>query len=417
MEKKTFKSILLIVTYTLLLAYVLFNFENMASLFGMLISVVLPFIIGGALAFVLNVPMKAIERILFKKAKSKVANKLKRPVSLLLTIIIVFGVIGVILFVVIPELGKTFVSLAESCAKFPGKILDFLDKYNIDVPMIKEYIQKENIDWESIINSIVGFARNGIGNVFSSTFGIISGVISGVTCGVISFVFSIYVLCQKEKLGSQAKRIVYAFMPESKADYVMKVSRLANVTFSNFITGQCAEAIILGMMFYITLTLLKFHYALLIGMLIALTALVPIFGAFVGCIVGTFLLLMVDPMQALWFLLIFQILQQIEGNLIYPYVVGGSVGLPSIWVLVAVTIGGNLFGVTGMLCFIPLCSVCYALFREKVISIEKKKAQLKKQLCTNECDISTVCEEVAVDEADVIKKVEKQNKGKKKKKK
>ena len=180
---------------------------------------------------------------------------------------------------------------------------------------------------------------------------------------------------QKERLGRQVRKVLQAFMPAKRVARVIYICSLSYRTFSNFITGQCIEAVILGTMFFIVMSIFQFPYALLVGVLIAFTALIPIFGAFIGCIVGALLILMVNPMQALMFVIMFLILQQIEGNLIYPHVVGNSVGLPSIWVLVAVTLGGNLMGVAGMLIFIPLMSVAYALFREWVYRRLAKKAR------------------------------------------
>lgn len=422
MELKKVKNALFVVTYTLLLAFVLFRFEKIEYGVSFMISVFLPFILGGALAFILNVPMSFIERVLFDRFDNKFINKIKRTLSIILTLTLVTGVIGLVMFVVVPELGNTILKLAESISGFPKKCLKFIDKYDIDVPMIKNYIEELNINWSDIASKAASFAKNGIGNIFNSTFGIISSVISKITCGVIAFVFSIYVLSQKEKLASQFKRLVYAFLSTKKADTICRVFALAKVTFSNFITGQCFEAIILGLMFFITLTILDFHYALLIGVLIAVTALVPIFGAFVGCGVGMFLLLVEDPMQAVWFFVIFQILQQIEGNLIYPYVVGGSVGLPSIWVLVSVTVGGNLFGLVGMICFIPLSSVAYALLREKVHSIEEQHnislmpitEEQQEQLEEAMEDIKENIEEALQEEKELAKEKVKKKKKKKK---
>ena len=197
---------------------------------------------------------------------------------------------------------------------------------------------------------------------------------SGLTTFFISFVFAVYILLQKEKLSVQAKKVLFAFARKGRAEATLEVLALTYNTFSSFLTGQCVEAVILGSMFVVTMTILKLPYALLVGILIAFTALIPIFGAFIGCVVGAFLIFMVDPVKALIFIVMFLVLQQIEGNLIYPHVVGSSVGLPSIWVLAAVTIGGNLLGIVGMLIFIPLVSVVYALFREIVyLKLKQRK--------------------------------------------
>lgn len=202
--------------------------------------------------------------------------------------------------------------------------------------------------------------------ILDSTFSVAKNIVSSVATFFIAFVFACYILLQKEKLSVQVRKILYAYLPEKKVGTVLAVCSLAYKTFSNFLTGQCVEALILGLMFFVTMSVIRLPYALLVGILIAFTALIPIFGAFIGCVVGAFLILMVAPVKALIFVVMFLVLQQIEGNLIYPKVVGNSVGLPSIWVLAAVSIGGSLMGVVGMLIFIPLVSVVYTLFRGDV---------------------------------------------------
>ena len=223
------------------------------------------------------------------------------------------------------------------------------------------------------MDSAVAFFQNGAGNVLNSTFSAIGSIVSGVATFVIAFVFACYVLLQKEKLGVQVQKVMRAFLQEKRVDWCLEVFGLASKAFSSFFTGQCVEALILGTMFFIVMNILNMPYALLVSVLIAFTALIPIFGAFIGCFVGAFLILMVAPLKALIFVIVFLVLQQIEGNLIYPKVVGSSVGLPSIWVLAAVTIGGNLMGVVGMLIFIPITSVVYTLFRASVYKRLRKK--------------------------------------------
>ena len=219
----------------------------------------------------------------------------------------------------------------------------------------------------------MSFFQNGAGSVLNSTMSAIGSIVSGMATFVIAFVFSCYVLLQKEKLSVQVKKVIYAFFSEKRAEWMLEVGSLASKAFSSFFTGQCVEALILGCMFFIVMSILNMPYTLLISVLIAFTALIPIFGAFIGCFIGAFLILMVDPMQMIIFVVTFLILQQIEGNLIYPKVVGSSVGLPSIWVLAAVTIGGSLMGVVGMLIFIPITSVVYTLFRASVYKHLRKK--------------------------------------------
>lgn len=230
-------------------------------------------------------------------------------------------------------------------------------------------------DWNKIMDTGINFFKNGAGSVVNSTITAAKSIVSGLTTFFIAFVFAIYILLQKEKLGVQAKKVLFAFVRRGRAEATVEVLSLTYNTFSSFLTGQCVEAVILGSMFAVSMTILKLPYALLVGVLIAFTALIPIFGAFVGCGVGAFLIFMVDPMKALIFVVLFLVLQQVEGNLIYPHVVGNSVGLPSIWVLAAVSIGGSLMGVVGMLIFIPIVSVVYALFRE-IVYLKLKKNQI-----------------------------------------
>ena len=220
---------------------------------------------------------------------------------------------------------------------------------------------------------MVDFVRSGATSILSSAFSTVMSVFSGVADTFVAFVFACYLLLQKEKLALQCRKAIYALLHRKWADRIVEVASLSRRIFSSFITGQCTEAVILGTMFFIAMSILNMPYALLVGCTIAVTALIPIVGAFIGCGLGAFLLLMVSPMQALIFVAMFLVLQQVEGNLIYPHVVGSSVGLPSIWVLAAVSIGGSLMGVAGMLIFIPLTSVVYTLFRQFVYQRLREK--------------------------------------------
>lgn len=233
-------------------------------------------------------------------------------------------------------------------------------------PDVVSMIHTLEFDWEKTVKDVVGFLSNGAGTMLASTLDAAASIASGVMNFFVGFVFAVYILLQKETLSIQIKKLLKAFLSEKHYEKIIGVAALTEKTFSSFLAGQCLEAVILGLMFFVVLSILRMPYALLIGVLITFTALIPMFGAFIGCAVGAFLILMVNPVQALVFVAVFLVLQQIEGNFIYPHVVGGSVGLPSMWVLAAVTVGGNAMGVVGMLVFIPLCSVIYALIRETV---------------------------------------------------
>ena len=222
----------------------------------------------------------------------------------------------------------------------------------------------------------MNFLKNGAGSVLGGTMEAAKSIISGVSTFFIAFVFACYVLFQKERLSVQVRKLMYAFVPEDWTDILIALGSVTHKTFSSFLTGQCVEAVILGCMFFIVLSIFNFPYAMLISVLIAFTALIPVFGAFIGCGVGTVLILLVNPMKGLLFVVVFLVLQQIEGNFIYPHVVGNSVGLPSMWVLAAVSVGGSLMGVVGMLIFIPIVSVVYTLLRG-IVNRRLKEKKIK----------------------------------------
>ncbi len=362
LNKDNIKKIRSLIVFAVVVVVLGINYQKVLILMGDCISMISPFLLGGAIAFVLNVPMRAIETC----TPLKRMKKFRRPACLVLSVSAVAGVLLLVIFVVGPELVNTLIGLQKSIPAFFERIQAQAEDIFAKNPGIVMYIEQIQVDWEKVGKDIVGFLSSGAGSMVASTVSAAMSIISGVTNFCIGFVFAVYVLLQKETLSRQAKKLLCAYLPERLCQRVIKVAVLTEKTFSNFLAGQCVEAVILGTMFFVTLTVMKLPYALLIGVLIAFTALIPIFGAFVGCAVGAFLIFMVSPVQALVFMVVFQILQQIEGNLIYPHVVGGSVGLPSIWVLVAVTVGGSAMGVLGMLVFIPLCSVLYALLREAV---------------------------------------------------
>lgn len=365
-----------LIVFAALVVLCFWRYDIILDVIQFIIHVIFPFLLGGAIAFVLNVPMNFIQRHLFKPERiegKKYLQKLARPVSMLLVLFGVIGVIALVMLVLVPQLGETFINLGRNIQRFIPKLQVWAAGVFHDNPDMIVWINDLKFDWNKIMDTGINFFTQGAGNVLNSTITAARSIVSGLTTFFIAFVFSIYILLQKEKLTRQCKRVMYAFMKKSRAEATLEVLALTNKTFSSFLTGQCVEALILGSMFVVAMTILNLPYALLVGIVIAVTALIPIFGAFIGCVIGAFLIFMVNPLQALGFIVLFLVLQQIEGNLIYPHVVGGSVGLPSVWVLVAVTVGGSLMGVAGMLIFIPLVSVLYALFREWMYKSLKKK--------------------------------------------
>ena len=372
LNKKNMKNIMLLIVFAVLFYVGVQRIESVAAGFSFVVSIVFPFLLGAAMAFILNVPMSFMEKRLFSKTKGK-AKKLNRPICLVLAILFVVAILWIVLLVVIPEVASTVASLSVNIEAALIKLQRWAMDIFEDNKQIEVWIASLQFDWDGIIHTAFGFLKNGAGNVLNSTMTVAKTVINSVMNFCVAFVFACYILLQKEKLAVQIRKILYAFFSKKVVTKVLDIASLSYKTFANFVTGQCCEAVILGTMFFISMSILRFPYALLVGVLIAFTALIPIFGAFIGCFLGTFLILVADPMKAIAFVILFLVLQQVEGNLIYPHVVGGSVGLPSIWVLVAVTVGGSLMGIVGMLVFIPICSVLYALFREMVYKRLKER--------------------------------------------
>ena len=376
LDRENMRKLKELILFTIIILIALWNYRILFEWIEVAFRIILPFILGGGIAFILNIPMSFLEEKIFLNRhlkEKKIAKKLARPVCLILTLAIVIGVVGLVMFVVIPELTRTLLSLGKTIQTFIPEAQRFLDELFTDNKDIQAWIYNLNLDVGKLTDSVMAFFQNGAGNVLNSTMSAIGSIVSGMTTFVIAFVFSCYVLLQKEKLNMQVKKVMYAFFSDKRVEWMFEVGSLASRAFSSFFTGQCVEALILGGMFFIVMSILNMPYTLLVSVLIAFTALIPIFGAFIGCFVGAFLILMVDPMQMIVFVVTFLILQQIEGNLIYPKVVGSSVGLPSIWVLAAVTIGGSLMGIVGMLIFIPIVSVIYTLFRASVYKRIKRK--------------------------------------------
>ena len=380
LDKENMKKIRWLIAFTILLYLGVQNLHIVISTVRVLLGFLFPFIIGFGIAFILNIPMKFIEHHLFGKAlkqEKKTVQKLARPVSLVLSICFVICIIVIVMLVVVPELGATFVNIAKKIEENIPVFQKWIDNVFGNNPEVVKWAQSLDIEPGKIIDSVLGVLKNGVNNIVSSTVSITMGLLTTAMNVSIGFVFACYVLLQKEKLLQQIKKAMYAMFPEKPGRYLAHVWNLANRIFSSVITGQCIEAVILGSMFFVSMTILHFPYAMLVGVLISFTALIPLFGGIIGCWVAFFLILMISPVKAVLFLGLFLILQQIEGNLIYPHVVGGSVGLPSIWVLVAVTLGGSLMGIAGMLIFIPTVSVIYTLFREWVYArLEKKQLVL-----------------------------------------
>ena len=375
LDRENMKKLMFLITFTVILLVGVQRLDVVLGTLDVVAEIFFPFMLGGAIAFFLNVPMSFLERILFGTDRDKKWKKsLARPLSLLLTIILVLAVIVLVIFVVVPKLSSTVAGIAVQIEMAIPRAQEWLEDIFRNNEQMTDWLNSQEVNWETMAQTALNMIQNGAEGVVASMVVAAKGIISAVYTFVIAMVFSCYILVQKEKLQVQARKLLCALLPAIHAERVLYIFSLSYRTFTNFITGQCLEAVILGSMFFVVMSIMGFPYALLVGILIAVTALIPIFGAFIGCAIGAFLILVVNPTQALAFIILFLVLQQIEGNLIYPHVVGNSVGLPFIWVLVAVTVGGSLMGIAGMLIFIPFVSVLYTLLREWVYRrLEEKK--------------------------------------------
>lgn len=381
LNNETVRKIRELIVFTALVIACLWKYDVVVGVLAFVFHIALPFILGGAIAFVLNVPMNFIQRHLFSEDRvngKRYMKRIARPASMMIVLLGVVGVVGIVMFVLIPQLGITFANLGTSIQEFIPRVQVWAEELFHNNREVMEWVNDLEFDWNKIMETGINFFKNGAGSVLDSTITAAKSIVSAITTFFIAFVFAIYILLQKEKLGVQMKKVLFAFVRRGRAEAALEVLSLTYNTFSSFLTGQCVEAIILGSMFVVSMAVLRLPYALLVGIVIAFTALIPIFGAFIGCGVGVFLIFIEDPFKALVFVVLFLVLQQIEGNLIYPHVVGNSVGLPSIWVLAAVSVGGSLMGVVGMLIFIPMVSVLYALFREVVyLKLKQQKITLE----------------------------------------
>lgn len=368
--------------YALLIAFAiglwagLNNLDMVYSILKKIVTILLPLVIGGCIAFVLNVPMSAIERgfaRIQQKRGKPIREKRNAVISLILTILLTVLIVAFAVYIIVPQLVASFAGLGTKVNNFYSHAITFLNSHGIDTTSIQEFVEDFNI--MSMVTKVSSDATlsGGAQTILNTVVGTASSVISSVAMFLIGVVISLYLLAMKRQLGSQCTKLLYAYVKTSVADHIMRVAGIFYKTYASFISGQCVEACILGLLFYIVLNIFRFPYSATISVLVAIFAILPYLGAFLSCFIGAFLILMDNPMQALIFIVVFQVVQQVENQLIYPRVVGKSVGLPPIWTLLAALVGANVMGVLGVLFFIPLTSVIYQLLRESVYKRLKKK--------------------------------------------
>ncbi len=374
MDKGMLRRIILALFLLVLFGWALVNLKSVLHFLGKITSLLAPFLIGGGIAFLINVVMRPMEHYwkkLWRNTKSTLPLKLTRPVCLVLSTLFTLGILFAVVFMMIPGLRQSIEGFignipmyVEEVGRWWGNIIQFAERYNIVLP---EYA----VDTEALVEKIASLINDRGSGIITVTWGATTSLLSGVVNVLLAFVFAMYLLAQKEAVCTHLKRLVTTVLPRQKAQRVLYIAKLSNQTFTNFISGQMIEAVIIGVLCFIGMLIFKMPYAGVVSVIVGATALVPVFGAWLGGGFGAFLILLTEPVKALWFIVFIVVLQQLEGNLIYPKVVGKSVGLPGILVLMAVTIGGGAFGVLGMLLCVPVCAVLYSLYCE---FLHKKQA-------------------------------------------
>ena len=391
LNSKNIKKILVIITYTILLCFACIKFDIVLKALGYILNLLKPFIFGFCIAFILNIPLSKIEGMLTGKNKkgkikknsdkrekkvepeNKKTNGKLRLLSIVISLLIFIGIIFLTLFLVIPEFINTISIFKDSIPTAFNTCKEWLENVMSNNPQVIEKINEFKPDWQQLDENVTTWIKSTATGIIGVSIDFVISFFSGVINFFMGVIFAVYMLMQKEKLVCQFKRVFRAYIPEEKCNSLFHIGQITNDTFKKFFGGQFIEAILLGILCFIGMTIFRMPYALTISVLVGVTALIPVFGAFFGTAIGAILILAVDPMQAVWFVVYIIVLQQIDGNFIYPKVVGDSVGLPGIWVMLAVLVGGNSMGIIGMLIGVPIASVIYKLVKEYVNSKKIKE--------------------------------------------
>ncbi|MBE6678085.1 MAG: AI-2E family transporter [Ruminococcaceae bacterium] len=345
------------------------NIDVVANAVSWATELIMPLILGFALALILNMPMRFFESHIWSKTNKKGLQKLRRPLSFIISLVLIIGILVGVVWLVIPELVEAIKVIVQGVIGLVNRLSGMSEAELAELPLGSVLI---NTDWNKLLDSLQTWLKNQSGTIVNTAVGTITSLVGGIYDFFISFVFAIYILFSKDKLKAQAKRMIRVWLPKSFGEWSIHAASVANQNFSNFISGQSLEAVILGVLCMIGMWIFGFPYAPMIGALVGVTALIPVVGAFIGAGVGAFMILTVEPMKAVFFIIFILVLQQLEENLIYPRVMGSRVNLPGMWILAAVTVGGGIAGPVGMLLSVPIASTAYVLIKEATINREQK---------------------------------------------
>ncbi|WP_050614455.1 AI-2E family transporter [Bacillus testis] len=384
LNRKNIKKILFIIFVAILMFLSIQNIHYVFEYIWLFLHLISPLLIGLAIAFILNVPLRLIEDRLFgwlNKKNYRLWDRVRRPLSLFLTMAIIAGALFLLVFLFVPELKNTFEMIVQNLPIYMEQMQTWTEKlihrFNLPADSLKDI----QLNWDKAKTTVTDFVQSGHTNFVGKTMDITTSIFSGIFNFIMGIVFALYMLLQKERLSNQAKRVMFAYLPRDRANAMIELGNLTNSIFSKFVTGQFLEGCIIGTLCFVGMSIFSMPYSLIISLLVGFTSLIPVFGAFMGTTIGALLILMVDPMKAVWFVVFIICLQQVEGHFIYPKVVGNFVGLPGIWVLLAVLVGGSTYGVIGMLVSVPICSLLYSLIQQWV-----EKRLYKKGIVVEEND-------------------------------
>lgn len=362
---------------SLFLLYLCINYwESVTGMVGLLFGAAMPLLIGCVIAYPVNILMTCYERHYFTKSNSKLLVKSRRPVCMIAAFLTLVAVVFLIVRLILPQLWSCVEVILAGVPGVLQSVVDYIEQHEILPESIVATL--ENVDWRSKIGQIIQVVTSGIGSVVDVLIATVASVFSFVVSALLSVIFAIYLLSGKEVLSRQFHKVTHRYLKEPRVQKLNYVLGVLNNCFHKYIVGQCTEAVILGLLCAVGMLILQLPYATMIGALVAFTALIPVAGAYIGAIVGAFMILTVSPVKAIIFLVFIVVLQQLEGNIIYPKVVGASMGLPGIWVLAAVTVGGGVMGIPGMLLGVPLAAAVYRLVQDDVnrpASADTKKVE------------------------------------------
>ena len=366
MGKKDYRTYLVIGMIAAAVCLFVIKFDFLVSLASLAMEAAFPLLLGCVVAYAVNIPLKRLERLYFPNTRSRLIQKTRRPVCIVLSFVFLTGVIFLIINIVVPELLSSIQLITVEIPPLLEDIWSWSVVQLDELPELQGYLANVNVNWQEVAKKTFDFLVTGAGGLFNSVITVISSVLSAVVNILVAFIFAIYLLNAKENLKRQAGWILQAFVKTAAKERICYVVRVFHETFTNFIVGQCMEAVIIGTLCAVLMTVLRLPYAVMTGTVVGATALIPVVGAYIGAAVGAFMVFTVDPIQALIFIAALVVLQQVEGNLIYPKVVGSAISLPGLWVLAAVTIGGGVMGIPGMLLGVPLAASAYRLLRDEV---------------------------------------------------